>query len=73
MCMDVYSDAGPGTGAGLEQVAEAGSGAGGAERLPGGDAGSGGRGAASRALRPRGDMQGAGRHFRAVFDRAAQR
>lgn len=45
--VDVYSDAGPGAGCGLEQAVEAGSCSDGAEGLPGGDAGSGGQGAAS--------------------------
>ena len=38
----VRSDAGPGSRRGLQQVVEAGPGAGGAEGLAGGDAGSGG-------------------------------
>ena len=71
--LGVFSDAGPGTRSGLEQAVEAGAGSGGAEGVPGGDAGSGGRGVASRAVRPRGDLQGAGRHLGAVLHRAAER
>lgn len=59
----VNSDTGPGEKSGLEQFVEAGPGSDGAEGLTGGDAGSGGRGFASGAVQPRGDLQGAGNHL----------
>lgn len=67
------TDAGPGRGCGPERVAEAGPGSEGAEGPAGGDAVSGGRRLAPGAVQPRGDLQSAGPHLRAVFCRAAER